>query len=214
MPTDYYKPRFKRHEGGYLCSYGGRTKKLEAVLTKGKGDKWSVTSGDRSTLLKGSRYARLKDAKADWGRWAANEWCRRWGDPFCIERRRTIPPPPRHVPRRIPPPPIHHPGPKVARRYTPPPPGQLPPDLAYEFASDPFNSRHKYPATHPDVYKNRQLTPLGTCIEVWAWLALRPTVVGAIPALGPVLDTVKECVRREDPDAYTRIQTMIKEHTP
>lgn len=191
MPHDY-KAHFKKIDGGYQAWYGKKKKKIIAYVVKHKRG-WTVLKGDApSHLLRG--HMKLADLKRDWEDWARKKW---------IERYMPTPNP---TPPKPPPPPTYHPGtPRLAQAYCPPPPGKLPRNLEYEHVSDPFDPRFKYPYSEGDVYKRRQLTPLGVVVEVLAWCQRHSADISRVPAFAPVLDTVRECVHREEPKLYKEL---------
>jgi hypothetical protein len=190
-----YKPRFTRRPkeegGGYIAHFGKGKNKLNAIITKVKNG-WHVSKGDSAPRMKTKPTPTLKVLKEDWGDWARMTWNRRTGPP----------PPPTIKPAG---PPRHVPGPKVAAPMKPVPEGELPPDLEYNHAADPFSPTHKYPTDFPDAYKRNQLTPVGALIEVYDWLLLHRDKFGRIAETKPMFETVKECVHREDPDEYRRV---------
>ena len=103
-------------------------------------------------------------------------------------------------------PPMYKPGPREAQPYLPTPPGRkYPRYLDFQAESDPFDGRFRYPPDHKDALLKRQSTPLGLVIEMFAWCLKYQDEIFEIEAFEPIFNSVRECVHREIPDVYERI---------
>lgn len=142
----YFKPRFKRDDaGGYIATYGKGKRKIEGRLFPDNGA-WLILD-DPS----GSEYAKLRDAKEAWGRWAASRYNGEQSDsPDEGERDGgpTLPPPP--MPSSAPPMPSAKPSGHVQRTCP-----------ENSFVADPFEGKF--------YDENADLTDVGALAEVWSW---------------------------------------------
>lgn len=191
--THDYRAHFERIPGGYFAWLGKRSRKIKAYVARGKAG-WTVKQGEGPCHLKRAHTPKLSDFKQDWEAWAKIAW-----------RKKYMPSPLNHTPKPTPPLPVYDPNsPRLAQPFRPPKPGQYPRDLSYEMTADPLDGRYKY-GFDEDVYKRKQLTPLGVAIEVLSWCRKHADEIASVPAFAPILDTVRECVHREDPKVYREI---------
>lgn len=226
-----YKVRAtKRDDKGYDLSFGKGKKKVTAITKKDPSNgKWFVD------VI--GHYPKLTDLKKAWGEWAAEQY---HGDSKAdgetVGDQVPAPPSPPSLPpapSTLPPPPPPAPGELIKPTSRRKPKGNglvVKPPVGLEglakFASDPFDPQFRYPCDHPEVDKQKALTPLGMLLEVQAWHERYKDRVEAInhqialtriPGYNPfsfLRWMIDECIEQEIPKETTDAETNLHDQDP
>lgn len=196
-----YKLQTKREDNGrYRLNYGRGNKKLTCIiwyndLAKG----WCISEGDGKIVDEQGPFGRKKDLQAAWEAWAqeaydsdAAESPSSTGQP---SESKPTPPrrkgPPKHKPS------LKEKGPPKRKGGPPKHKATHPKNLEFEFASDPFDERFKYPSDHGYEDLRGKLTPLGLLVEIEKWSRRYEKQIKGVSAFEPLLENVRECIARE-----------------